>query len=82
MTPPTKTGFSRATGVSAPVRPTCTSIALDLGRRLLGRELVRDREARRARDEAEPLLGGERVHLVDHAVDVVGEPRALLADRA
>ena len=28
----------------------------DLGRRLLGRELVRDREARRARDEAERAL--------------------------
>ena len=27
VTPPTKTGSSRATGVIAPVRPTCTSIA-------------------------------------------------------
>ena len=26
MTPPTDTGFSRATGVMAPVRPTCTSM--------------------------------------------------------
>ncbi len=27
VTPPTNTGFSRATGVSAPVRPTCTSMS-------------------------------------------------------
>ena len=27
VTPPTNTGFSRATGVIAPVRPTCTSMA-------------------------------------------------------
>ena len=27
VTPPTKTGFNRATGVMAPVRPTCTSIS-------------------------------------------------------
>ena len=47
---------------------------------LLGRELVRDRPARRARDEAEPLLPVEPVDLVDDAVDVVVERGALLLD--
>ena len=55
VTPPTNTGSSRATGVIAPVRPTCTSMPSDLGRHLLGRKLVRDRPARLARDEAELL---------------------------
>ncbi len=55
---------------------------LEHGRRLLGRELVRDRPARRARDEAEPLLPVEAVDLVDDAVDVVVELGALLLDLA
>ena len=46
---------------------------LEDGGGLLGRELVRDRPARRARDEAEPLLPVEAVDLVDDAVDVVVE---------
>ena len=46
-----------------------------LGGLLLGRVLVREREARRARDEAEALLPVEPVHLVDHAVDRVGQLR-------
>ena len=50
---------------------------LDDRRRLLGRELVRDRPARRARDEAEPLLQREIIDLVDDAVDVVAERRPL-----
>ena len=56
--------------------------AADLDRRslehrlgLLGRELVRDRPARRAADEAQPLLPVEPVDLVDDAVDVVGRAR-------
>ena len=52
------------------------------GRGLLGRELVRDRPARRARHEAEPLLPVEAVDLVDDAVDVVVEPGALRLDLA
>ena len=44
-------------------------------RRPFGRELVRDRPARAARDEAEPLLQREVVDLVDDAVDVVAERR-------
>ena len=44
----------------------------------LGREFVRDRPARRARDEAEALLPVEAVDLVDDAVDVVVEFGALL----
>ena len=54
----------------------------DDGRRLLGREFVRDRPARRARDEAEPLLPVEPVDLVDDAVDVVIEAGALRLDLA
>ena len=41
--------------------------------RLLGLELVRDRPARGPADEAQPLLQGDRVDLVDHAVDVIGQ---------
>ena len=74
-TPPTVTGFSLATGVSAPVRPTLDLDRLDDRRRLLGGELVRGRPARAARDEAEPLLQREIVDLVDDAVDVVAERR-------
>src|SRR5467141_878018 len=43
------------------------------GHGALGRELVRDRPARRARHEAEALLPVETVHLVDHPVDIVIE---------
>ena len=81
-TPPTVTGFSLATGVSAPVRPTWISIASSDGRRPLGGEFVRDRPARAARDEAEPLLQREVVDLVDDAVDVIAEARALSLDGA
>ena len=49
---------------------------------LLGRELVGDGPARRARDEAQPLLPVEPVDLVDDAVDVVAERGALRADLA
>src|SRR6516165_1335589 len=49
---------------------------------LIGRELVRDRPARRARDEPEPLLVGARVELVDDAVDLVRQRAAPLADMA
>ena len=55
---------------------------LDDRRRPLGGEFVRDRPARAARDEAEPLLQREVVDLVDDAVDVVAERRALRLDRA
>ena len=48
--------------------------------RLLGREFVRERPARRAADHAEPLLQGEVVDLVDDAVDVVGQRRAIGGD--
>ena len=80
-TPPTVTGLSLAIGVSAPVRPTLIVDRLDDRHRLLGRELVRDRPSRRARDEAEPLLEREIVDLVNDAVDVVAERRALGLDR-
>ena len=56
--------------------------AVEDRRRLLGREFVRDRPARAARHEAEPILPVEPVDLVDHAVDVVAERGALLADLA
>jgi len=52
------------------------------GHGALGRKLVRDRPARRARHEAEPFLPVEAVDLVDDAVDVVVEPGPLLLDLA
>ena len=55
---------------------------LEHGDGALGRELVRDRPARRARDEAEPLLPVETVDFVDDAVDVVVEIGAGLLDFA
>ncbi len=56
-------------------------VAHDRGR-LLGGEFVRDRPARGARHEAEPLLPIEAVDFVDHAVDVVIERGALHLDLA
>ena len=50
--------------------------------RLLGRELVGDRPARRAAHEAQPLLPVDTVDLVDDAVDVVGQRRPLDAHLA
>ena len=47
---------------------------------LLRGELVRDRPARRARDEAHLALPFPVVQLVDHAVDVERQPVACLAD--
>jgi hypothetical protein len=43
------------------------------GHGALGREFMRDAPARRARDEAEPLLPVDAIDLVDDAVDVVVE---------
>src|SRR5439155_1237428 len=48
----------------------------------LGRKFVRNGPARRARDEAEPLLPVDPVDLVDDAVDVVVELGALFLDLA
>ena len=53
---------------------------LDDRRRLLGRKLVRERPARIAGDEAEPLLPVQAIDFVDHAIDVVIEARALCLD--
>ena len=52
------------------------------GLRLFGGEFVRDRPARRARDEAQTVLQIEPVDLVDDAVDIVAEVGALLLDMA
>src|SRR5207247_5654950 len=54
--------------------------APDLGRHLLGRELVREREARGARDESERRLLRECVDFVDDAVDLERQLVALVAD--
>ncbi len=54
----------------------------ELRRRLLGRELVGDRPARRAGAQAEARLQSERVRLIDDAVDVVVEAGALALDVA
>src|SRR5262249_49348794 len=50
------------------------------GRRFLGWKLVRNRPARIARDEAEPLLPVEAIDLVDDAVDIVIQRCALRLD--
>src|SRR5262249_22528263 len=94
VTPPTNTGLSRATGVNAPVRPTCTSIptasvgispalpldAAYLGRCPLSRELARKGQPRRAQNEADPLLLAEVIDLVDDPVDLIRKLIAALAD--
>ena len=80
-TPPTVTGFNLASGVKRARPADVDADRLDDGHRLLGRELVRDRPAGRARDEAEPLLERKIVDLVDDAVDVVAERRTLSLDR-
>ncbi len=43
---------------------------------------VRDSPARRARDETEPRLQFEFVHLVNDTVDIIGQARALRLDAA
>ncbi len=54
----------------------------ELGGRLLGRELVGDGPAGRARAQAETVLQGQQVGLVDDAVDIVVEAGALPLDLA
>ena len=49
---------------------------LDDGGGFLGREFMRDRPARRARHEAEPLLPIEPIDFIDDAVDIVIEAGA------
>ena len=55
---------------------------LQRGFGFLGGKFVREAPARRARDEAEPLLPVEPVDLVDDAVDVERQVGAGLLDRA
>ena len=52
----------------------------EFGNRLLCREFMRRRPARRARAETEPRLKVQPVDLVDHAVDIIIEIAALNAD--
>ena len=73
ITPPTCTGSSTANGVMTPVRPIAREDVVQDGRLLLGRELVRDRPARRLRRRAEVELVGVVVDLHDGAVDLVIE---------
>ncbi len=82
VTPPTNTGLSFAAGVSAPVRPTLKITSSSMVSLFVGRELVRQRPARRARHEAELLLVGAAIYLVDHAVDLVRQLGAARADVA
>ena len=59
VTPPICTGSSTAFGLSVPVRPTVIDDVEQLRARLARLELVGDRPARIARDDAEPLLRRE-----------------------
>ena len=79
-TPPTVTGSSTATGVSAPVRPTWMVMSRQPGLGLFGGEFMGQRPARCAADHAQALLPVAAVHLVDDAVDVIGQIGALGAD--
>ena len=63
VTPPTNTGASLATGVSLPVRPTCTSMPSTVVHLLLRRVLVRHGPARLARDKTQSLLQGQELTL-------------------
>ena len=76
--PARKTGSSTAYGVTAPVRPTLTSIFAATVVRLLRGELERRRPARKLRGRAEPFAQREVVHLDDDAVGVEVERPALL----
>ena len=81
-TPPTVTGLSLARGVSAPVRPTLISIAsTTVIARSAGNLCA---TAHRGEREMNPsrLLQRKIVDLVDDAVDVVAERRALSLDDA
>ena len=80
VVPPTNTGSRRATGVIAPVRPTCTSIAMQPRGHFFRREFVRDRPARLARPEPQRTLQLEAVDLVDDAVDLERQIAAPVAD--
>jgi hypothetical protein len=76
VTPPTKTGFSRATGVIAPVRPTWTSMpSTSVSASSAGNLWAM---AKRGARETKPSRSCQReaVDLVHHAVDVVGQARA------
>ena len=81
-TPPTVTGLEIGDGRERARAADIDVDAVDDRDRLLGRELVRQRPARRARHEAEPVLQVEVVELVDDAVDVIAELGALRLDEA
>ncbi|MET4825857.1 hypothetical protein ABH972_003446 [Bradyrhizobium ottawaense] len=64
-------------------RAGATNLNLDVAQHShgpLGREFMRDAPARRARDEAEPLLPVDAIDLVDDAIDIVVELGALFLD--
>ena len=65
--------------MSVPVRPTYGTMSSTNDLDLLGRELERDRPARRAADHPEPRLLVEAVDLDDDAVGLVRQVVALLA---
>ena len=81
VTPPTKTGSSLATGVSAPVLPTLNSTSRTIVVASCGRKLVRDRPARCARHEAQATLCRDVIDLVDDTIDLVRQLGALDANR-
>ncbi len=76
VTPPTKTGFSRATGVIAPVRPTCTSMPITSVAISSAGNLCATAQRGSRRHEAQLALQIEPVDLVDDAVDLERQLRA------
>ena len=74
--PASRTGSSTAYGVTAPVRPTLTSIFRRIGRRLLRRKLEGGGPPRKLGGRAKPLAQRQIVDLDDHAVGVEVERAA------
>src|SRR5262245_61689587 len=84
LPPPTTPALGpRARAAPCVQRPGPAGLYVDadqLGRRLLRRVLVRQREARCARDEAQLALPIEAIDLVHDAVDLVRQVLALRAE--
>ena len=85
VVPPIKTGASIATGVSLPVRPTCTRISSSLSNPSPRRILISNRPARSFPREPQFVLQRSAIHFHDDAVNLIRQrfalPRPLLDER-